>query len=180
MAKGEVVREYSIPALADIPATANLADMVSRRAAEQPHAVALRRKAADGSWQDVTTSQFRDEVHALAKGLIAAGIGPGDRVAIMSHTRYEWTLVDYAVWTAGAVVVPIYETSSAEQAEWILSDSSARVVFAETQGFEQLIKDAEDRLPALEHVWRFEPALKDLVAAGAEVSQEQVVERSTA
>src|SRR5215472_16891165 len=167
MAKGEVVREYSIPALADIPATANLADMVSRRAAEQPHAVALRRKAADGSWQDVTTSQFRDEVHALAKGLIAASIGPGDRVAIMSHTRYEWTLVDYAVWTAGAVVVPIYETSSAEQAEWIMSDSAAKAVIA----------DARDRLPALEHLWTMHPALTELVAGGAEVSDETVAER---
>ena len=104
------MREYSIPALADIPATANLADTVTRRATEQPRAVALRRKAAGGAWEDVTTSQFRDEVHALAKGLIAAGIAPGDRVAIVSHTRYEWTLADYAVWTVGSVVVPIYET----------------------------------------------------------------------
>jgi len=174
------VREYSIPALADIPATANLADMVSRRAAEQPHAVALRRKAADGSWQDVTTSQFRDEVHALAKGLIAAGIGPGDRVAIMSHTRYEWTLVDYAVWTAGAVVVPIYETSSAEQAEWIMTDSAAKAVIVENEVFEKIIADARDRLPALEHLWTMHPALTELVAGGAEVSDETVAERAQA
>ena len=78
-------------------------------------------------------------MHALAKGLIAAGVSPGDRVAIMSHTRYEWTLVDYATWTAGAVVVPIYETSSAEQAEWILSNSAARVVIVETDAFEDMI-----------------------------------------
>ena len=103
------MREYSIPALADIPATCTLADVVSRRAAEQPQATALRRKRADGTWEDVTTTQFRDEVSALAKGLIAAGIDAGDRVALMSHTRYEWTLVDYAAWAAGAVVVPIYE-----------------------------------------------------------------------
>ena len=120
------MREYSIPALADIPAAANLADVVTRRAAEQPRAVALRRKAADGNWEDISCAQFRDEVQALAKGLIAAGISPGDRVAIMSHTRYEWTLVDYAAWTAGAVVVPIYETDSADQTEWVLSDSAAR------------------------------------------------------
>ena len=74
----------------------------------------------------MTASQFRDEVVALAKGLIAAGIEPGDRVALMSRTRYEWTLIDYAIWTAGAVTVPIYETSSAEQVEWILADSGAR------------------------------------------------------
>jgi len=110
------VREYSMPPLAEIPASANLADMVTRRAAEQPRAVALRRKNGEGGWSDVTTSQFRDDVHALAKGLVAAGVGPGDRVALMSRTRYEWTVTDYAAWSAGAVVVPIYETSSAEQA----------------------------------------------------------------
>jgi len=172
------VREYSIPALADIPATANLADMVTRRAAEQPRTVALRRKGADGTWEDVTTSQFADEVQALAKGLIAAGIAAGDRVAIMAHTSYEWTLTDYAVWTAGAVVVPIYETSSAEQAEWILSDSAARVVIAETDAFEKMITGARDRLPALEHLWRVRPGLSDLVASGAEVSDEAVAERT--
>ena len=172
------MREYSIPARADIPATASLADVVSRRAAEQPRAVALRRKAAGGIWEDVTTSQFRDEVHALAKGLIAAGIGVGDRVAIMSHTRYEWTLVDYAVWTAGAVVVPIYETSSAEQAEWVLSDSGARVVIVETDAFEDMITQARDRLPALEHLWRISPDLGKLVAGGTGVSDETVAERA--
>jgi long-chain acyl-CoA synthetase len=172
------VREYSIPALADVSVSANLADMVTRRAAEQPRAVALRRKTAGGGWEDVTTTQFRDEVRALAKGLIAAGISPGDRVAIMSHTRYEWTLVDYATWTVGAVVVPIYETSSAEQAEWILSDSAARVVIVETDAFEDMVKQAQERLPALEHRWRINPDLGKLVADGASVSDETVTERA--
>jgi long-chain acyl-CoA synthetase len=172
------VREYSIPALAEVPASANLADMVTRRAAEQPRAVTLRRKAAGGAWEDVTTAAFADEVRALAKGLIAAGISPGDRVAIMSHTRYEWTLFDYAAWSAGAVVVPIYETSSAEQAEWILSDSAARVVIVETDAFEKMITAARDRLPALEHLWRVHPGLSDLAAEGGEVSDEAVAERT--
>jgi long-chain acyl-CoA synthetase len=172
------MREYSIPALADIPATANLADMVTRRAAEQPRTVALRRKGADGTWEDVTTSQFAGEVRALAKGLIAAGVAAGDRVAIMSHTRYEWTLLGYAVWTAGAIVVPIYETSSAEQTEWILSDSAARVVIAETDAFEKMITGARDRLPALEHLWRVHPGMSELAAGGAEVSDEAVAERT--
>jgi long-chain acyl-CoA synthetase len=172
------MREYSVPALADIPATANLADTVTHRAAEQPRTVALRRKGADGTWEDVTTSQFAEEVRALAKGLIAAGVTAGDRVAIMAHTSYEWTLIDYAVWTAGAVVVPIYETSSAEQAEWILSDSAARVVIAETDTFEKMITDARDRLPALEHLWRVHPGLSDLAASGAGVTDEAVAERT--
>ena len=173
------MREYSIPALAEIPATANLADLVRRRAAEQPQAVIIRRKNGAGAWEDVTTSQFRDEVYALAGGLIAAGIEAGDRVALMSHTSYEWTLIDYALWTAGAISVPIYETSSAEQAEWILSDSAARAVFVETAGFEQMVAEARDRLPALEHIWRLDPALKELVAGGADISPEAVTERAT-
>jgi long-chain acyl-CoA synthetase len=172
------LREYSIPALAEIPANANAADVVTRRAAEQPGAVMLRRKAADGAWEDVTASQFRDQVHALAKGLIAAGVQAGDRVGLMSHTRYEWTLVDYALWTAGAIVVPIYETSSAEQAEWILANSQARAVIAETDGFARLIGEARDRLPALEHVWLLESDLPALTAAGAEVGAETVASRS--
>ena len=146
------MHEYSIPALADIPESVNLADVTARRAAEQPQAVALRRKDASGQWQDVTTVQFRDEVYALAKGLIAAVVGPGERVALMSHTRYEWTLADYAILTAGAVVVPIYETSSAEQAEWILSDSGAHAVLVEDEQFEQLINDVRERVPGLKHI----------------------------
>ncbi|HUN32539.1 MAG TPA: AMP-dependent synthetase/ligase [Trebonia sp.] len=172
------MREYSIPALAEIPAKANLADLVRRRAAQQPQAVIIRRKNGPATWEDVTTSQFRDEVYGLAAGLIAAGIEAGDRVALMSHTRYEWTLIDYALWTAGAIPVPIYDTSSAEQAEWILSDSAAKAVFVETEEFEALIAGARDRLPSLEHVWRFDPALKDLVAEGADVTHEAVAERA--
>ena len=163
------MREYSIPALAEIPASANAADVVTRRAAEQPSAVMLRRKAADGTWSDVTAAQFSDEVHALAKGFIAAGVQAGDRIALMSHTRYEWTLIDYALWTAGAVVVPIYETSSAEQAEWILANSEARAVIAETDGFAAMISDARDRLPALEHLWLLDSDLPSLTAGGADV-----------
>ena len=176
------MREFSIPALAQIPATANLADVVFRRAAEQPQAVVLRRPSGvagdSGSWTDVTASQFSGEVIALAKGLIAAGIEPGDRVALMSHTRYEWTLIDYAIWTAGAVTVPVYETSSAEQAEWILSDSGARACFVETASYGDIIGSFRDRVPALSHVWRIDSDLDSLRAAGAEVGDEVVAERA--
>ncbi|MBO0802952.1 MAG: long-chain fatty acid--CoA ligase [Nocardiopsaceae bacterium] len=172
------MREYSIPALAEVPATANLADLVTRRAAEQPRAVMLRRQKADGSWTDITAAQFREDVHALAKGLIAAGIEPGDPVAIMSHTRYEWTVFDYAAWTAGAVVVPIYETASAEQAEWILADTSAKAVVVETEDFERLIGESRDRLSALRYVWRLERGLRELIAGGAAVSDKVVAERA--
>jgi long-chain acyl-CoA synthetase len=172
------LREYSIPALAEVPVSANLAELVTRRAAEQPRAVMLRRKAAEGGWEDVTASQFRDEVHALAKGLIAAGIVPGDRVALMSHTRYEWTLIDYAVWTVGGIVVPIYETSSAEQAEWILANSAARAVIVENDAFEQMVAGARPRLPELEQLWKLDPDLGKLLAGGTGVSSDAVAERA--
>ena len=188
--------EYSIPALAEIPATANLAKAVFRRAAEQPQAVMLRRPGPaglSGEWTDVTVGQFRDEVTALAKGLIAAGIEAGDRVALMSHSRYEWTLIDYAIWTAGAVAVPVYETSSAEQAEWILSDSGARACFVETAAYERVIDGLRERIPALEHVWRIEPpesgdsaekaslaGLAGLAEAGTAVEDQAVTARAEA
>ena len=126
----------------------------------------------------MTASQFSGEVIALAKGLIAAGIEPGDRVALMSHTRYEWTLIDYAIWTAGAVTVPVYETSSAEQAEWILSDSGARACFVETASYGDIIGSFRDRVPALSHVWRIDSDLDSLRAAGADVGDEVVAERA--
>jgi long-chain acyl-CoA synthetase len=176
------VHEFSMPALASIPATANLADVVFRRAAEQPQAVVLRRPSGgsgvSGVWSDVTASQFKDEVIAVAKGLVASGIEPGDRVALMSQTRYEWTLIDYAIWIAGAVTVPVYETSSAEQAEWILSDSGARACFAETASYGNIIGSFRDRVPALSHLWQIDSDLDTLRAAGADVGDEVIAERA--
>jgi long-chain acyl-CoA synthetase len=155
------VREYSIPALVDVPAAASLAAVVFTRAAQDPHAVVMRRRTGAGRWDDVTAEQFRDEVAPLAKALVAAGIEPGDRVALMSRTRYEWTLIDYAIWAAGGVTVPIYETSSAEQVEWILSDSGARAAFAETARHAETISEVRGHLPALEHVWLIDAPLAD-------------------
>jgi long-chain acyl-CoA synthetase len=175
------VREFSIPALAEIPATANLADAVFRRAAEQPQAVVIRRPDPEGGWQDVTAAQFSGEVTAVAKGLVAAGIEAGDRVALMSHTRYEWTLIDYAIWLAGAVTVPVYETSSAEQVEWILTNSGARACFVETDGYEQIIEGFRDQVPALKYVWRIEPGGSEespLTGSGTSVGDEVITERA--
>ncbi|MGH3157978.1 MAG: AMP-binding protein, partial [Streptosporangiaceae bacterium] len=178
------MREYSTPALVDIPASANLADVIFRRAAEEPNAVIIRRKGGPGGgWQDVTAGQFRDEVLPLAKGLIAAGIQPGDRIALMSRTRYEWTLIDYAIWSAGAVTVPIYETSSAEQVEWIIGDSGARAVFAETEPHESTIASVRAQLPHLETIWRIEDeeaggeSLRALTDRGGDVDDGQVEAR---
>jgi long-chain acyl-CoA synthetase len=147
------MREYSTPAAVDIPPSAGLTDVIFERAARDPGVVVMRRKdaAAAGGWQDVTARQFTDDVTALAKGLIAARIAVGDRVALMSRTRYEWTVADYAIWSAGATTVPIYETSSAEQVEWILADSGARALIVETQAH---LQTAAESLPAAPHVTR--------------------------
>ena len=172
------MREFGVPALAEIPALASLADVVFRRAEAEPGVVVLRRRLGAGKWQDVTAAQFRAEVTALAGSLVAAGIEPGDRVALMSRTRYEWTLIDYASWAVGAVTVPVYETSSAEQVEWILGDSAARAVFAETGSHEKIISTVRGRLPSLRHLWMV-GGLDALAPGGAQVSAEQLNQRRT-
>jgi long-chain acyl-CoA synthetase len=177
--QGGYVRDYSIPALAQIADRASLADVVFSRGSSQPQSVALRRRSEDGAWRDVTAAVFRDEVAALARGLVAAGVEPGERIGLMSRTRYEWTLIDYAIWAAGAVTVPVYETSSAEQVEWILSDSGARAVFAETAAHASLIAGVRDRLPDLREIWEID-GLAAITAAGTEVSEEELASRRAA
>ncbi|GAA4517275.1 AMP-dependent synthetase/ligase [Nonomuraea ferruginea] len=156
------MREYSVPVLVDVPASASLADTVFQRGRDEPDRVIMARKTGDG-WPEVTAGEFRDQVAALAKGLTAAGVGHGDRVALMSRTRYEWTLVDYALWTIGAVTVPIYETSSAEQVRWIISDSGAKAAFTELDTHERTVREAA---PGLKDVWRVEAALDGSLAPG--------------
>jgi long-chain acyl-CoA synthetase len=169
------VREYSIPALAQIADSASVADIVFSRAASQPQAVVMRRRSDDGKWHDVTAEAFRTEVTAVAKAIVAAGMKPGDRIGLMSRTRYEWTLIDYAILAAGAVTVPVYETSSAEQVEWILGNSGARAVFAETAQHAALIEDLRDRLDGLGEIWTFD-RLSELTSsvAAQEVEADQV------
>jgi len=152
------MREYSTTATVDIPPSAGLTDVVFERAARDPGAVVMRRKdaSADGGWRDVTARQFADDVTALARGLMAAGIAAGDRVALMSRTRYEWTVVDYAIWSAGATTVPIYETSSAEQVEWILTDSDAHALVVETPAQLQTAGESLAAAPHVTRVWQIE------------------------
>jgi long-chain acyl-CoA synthetase len=169
------VLEFGIPALIEVPDDAGSADVIFSRAATDPDGVMLRKRGADGRWQDISAGRFHGEVSALAKGLIAAGIQPGDRVALMSRTRYEWTLADYAIWAAGGVGVPVYETSSAEQVEWIISDSGARAVIAETDKHEEIIKSVRGRLPDLGQLWRID-GLGELAKSGAEITDEQLRE----
>jgi long-chain acyl-CoA synthetase len=173
------LREFSVPALVEIPATATLTDVVFDTAAKTPDRVLLRRRSESGNWADVTAAQFSGEVTALAKGLIAIGIGAGDRVGLMSRTSYHWTLADYAIWSIGAVTVPVYETSSPEQVEWILSDSGAVAAFAETPAIAAKIESVRENLPGLVNLWLLADGagIADLAAAGAEVSDEEFARR---
>ena len=143
----------------------NTADFVFENAQTRPTHVALRRRV-DGHWQDVTSRQFVDEVGAVAKGVIAAGIQAGDRVAVMSKTSYEWTIADFALFTAGAVVVPIYETSSAEQVrvDPLRLRCPGRVRRDPTRTPTWWPRSARE-CPDLGPVWQFEgDALDDLAA----------------
>ncbi len=171
------MREFAIPALVEVAATDTLTDVVFDNAAKTPALVMLRRQEADGSWSNITAAQFADQVRSLAKGLMAAGIGPGDRVGLMSRTSYQWTVIDYAIWAIGAVTVPVYETSSREQVEWILSDSGAVAAFAETAAHAATIGAVRSSLPDLKEVWRIEEAIARLTADGADVSDERLARR---
>jgi len=171
------VAEYAVPSTFSLPDDANLTDAVFGNAAEFPDNVAFDRKVGD-SWQPVTSKTFAEEVKAIAAGLIASGVGAGDRVAVMSSTRYEWTLADYAIWTAGAVTVPIYETSSAEQIEWILSDSGAVALFLETDAHQAAYDEISSRLPSVKHVWRIdEKSLDTVVSAGKAIREDEIEQR---
>ncbi len=179
------MREYSVPATLRVADDETLVDAVYLNAAQDEAAVAYRRRSADRQWREVTAGAFAAEVTAVARGLIAAGVQPGDRVALLSRTRYEWTLIDYAILAVGAATVPIYETSAAEQIRWILSDSGAVAIIVETAKHAALVDQVRGELGELK-VWRIEPednepgAVDRLVARGADVPEEAVLERRRA
>ncbi|WP_231157560.1 long-chain fatty acid--CoA ligase [Streptomyces sp. CNZ748] len=175
-----VVREARTEALAARPATGSTADIPFSNAAEAPDAVVLRRQER-GVWRPVTAAAFAEEVTAVAKGLVAAGLEAGDRVAVMSRTRYEWTLLDFAVWAAGGQTVPVYPTSSPDQVEWIVRDSGARYVVTETADNTAAVRTGTAALPSPPRVWELDGgAVADLVARGRDVPDEEVTKRRTA
>ncbi|CAM5230714.1 Acyl-CoA synthetase OS=Streptomyces alboniger OX=132473 GN=CP975_09375 PE=4 SV=1 [Streptomyces alboniger] len=174
------MREFSLPALYEVPADGNLTDIVRRNAAQHPDVAVIGRKV-DGRWQDVDARTFLAEVRAMAKGLIASGVRPGDRVGLMSRTRYEWTLLDFAIWSAGAVTVPVYETSSAEQIQWILGDSGAVACVVELDAHSAAVESVRAGLPALGSVWQIDAGgVEELRRAGADVTEATVDERCAA
>ncbi|MFE4872771.1 AMP-dependent synthetase/ligase [Streptomyces sp. NPDC056682] len=171
------MREFSLPALYEVPSDGNLTDLIRRNAAQHPDVAVMGRKIA-GAWADVTARQFLAEVRAIAKGLIAAGVDAGDRVALLSRTRYEWVLLDFAIWSAGAVTVPVYETSSPEQIQWILGDSGATVAIVESEAHQASVAAVQGGLPALKGIWQIDKdAVGRLTALGADVSEELLDQR---
>ncbi|MFP5311671.1 MAG: AMP-dependent synthetase/ligase [Actinomycetes bacterium] len=176
------MREASTELLVELPADSNVTDLLLEQHAANPAHALYRRKGPNG-WVDISAQKFRRDVSALAKGLIAGGLEPGDTVAVMSRTSYEWTLVDFAIWFAGGVTVPIYETSSASQVEWIIEDAGVRRVFAGDRDTVKLVTGVVAGSAALSdrlvHVVRMDydgeaPDLASLTAAGAGVSDAEL------
>jgi long-chain acyl-CoA synthetase len=171
------MHEFSVPVAYVVEPADNVTDDIVANVQRRPDSVGLRR-ILNGAWVPVTWREFAGQVRDLAAGFIGAGVQPGDRVALMSRTRYEWTVLDYAILTAGGVVVPVYPTSSLDQVEWILGDSGAVAIVAETGEHADKVAAARGRLPALSHVWVIDGGgLADITARGAQVSPERVEER---
>ena len=165
----ESMREYSVPASFTVAEHDSIVASVSAHAADSPDHVIFRR-LVDGAWTDVTCAEAADQIRSVALGLIAEGIQAGDRVAIISATRYEWPIIDFAILSVGAVTVPIYETSSAEQVRFVLDNSAAKIIFAETDAHAETVEQLHGQLPELRKVLRIDgtgtPALEAMAEAG--------------
>ncbi|MFD8426739.1 AMP-dependent synthetase/ligase [Streptomyces coelicoflavus] len=169
------VREAYVPPFAPPVRRGSLADLPFDNAAAVPGQVVLSRRSPEGDWSDVTAAEFAGQVLAVAKGMIAEGLTPGDRIAIMARTTYEWTLLDFAAWAAGLVTVPIYPTSSLFQTRWILQDSGAVTLVTETTAQAAALGPELDRMPDLGHLWVMEKGhVERLAELGARVPDAEV------
>lgn len=172
-----MLTEFAPAAIIPTPTSGGLADHVIDSARDFPDRIVMSVPSESG-WSGISARQFLDRVRAVAKGLIANGIEPGQRVGVMSRTRYEWTVVDYAIWYAGATSVPVYETSSAEQVRWILSDSGAVAVFLESHRNKAVFEQVAVDLPETTRVWVFDDGALDMLAdAGARISDGELEAR---
>jgi long-chain acyl-CoA synthetase len=171
------VREFSVPATTEVGPDEALPDLLADNVAGHGDEVGLRIQR-EGRWEDVTWREFGAQVDGVAKGLVASGVQAGDRVALQARTRYEWTVLDFAIWAAGAVVVPVYETSSPDQVAWILADSGATAAVVERPEHAAAVESVRDQAPDLRSVWVLdEDAVGTLTAAGAEVPDSELVAR---
>ncbi|MBW1597458.1 long-chain fatty acid--CoA ligase [Streptomyces sp. JJ38] len=176
-----VVRQAEVPPLVPFPRRGSLADIPFTNAAEAPEDVVLARRRPDGAWDDVTCAAFAEEVQAVARGLIAAGMRPGDRLAIMAPTCYAWTLLDFAAWAVGLITVPVYPTSSAAQVRWILQDAGVTGIAVYDVAGARLVSGIRGSVPWLRHLWQIDNgAVEQLDAAGRAVPDALVNERRAA
>jgi long-chain acyl-CoA synthetase len=171
------VREFSVPATTEVGPDEALPDLLAKNVAEVGDQTGFRVQRG-GQWQDVTWKEFGDQVAGVAKGLIANGVAAGDRVALQAKTRYEWAVIDFAIWTAGAATVPIYETSSADQVAWILSDSAATAILVEKDEHASAVETVRDQAPDLQSVFVIDDgAVDQLIQAGKDVPDSELAAR---
>ncbi|MFW0155183.1 AMP-dependent synthetase/ligase [Rothia sp. P6271] len=173
------MKYVSVPEAVTCDPQLNVTDILERKVQHSENPVLYRVQYSPGNWVPIRATEFKKQVVDLAKGMIAAGIEIGDTVGIMSRTRYEWTLIDFAIWYAGAVSVPVYETSSPAQAAWALSHSRAKAVFVETEALAHTVAEGEQFAPlVLEDTWVIDQGdLKELVRRGQDISDEVVEQR---
>jgi long-chain acyl-CoA synthetase len=174
------MQEYTSPGEVQISPEENLTASLWKAAAQHPDRPIVAVRVGDGfvNW---TTRQFVAEVKGVAKGLIAAGVEKGDTVCIHAATCVEWTILDYAIWAAGGVTVPIYETSSAEQIEWIVTDSAAKFLVTQDAALKSVVDEVAANLPGLEQVLVIaDGALETLKQQGAQISDEDLDARAAA
>jgi long-chain acyl-CoA synthetase len=175
------VNEYFTPVVVEPDPTANVTDLLLDRVAKTPDGALFSLPTADGGWSDVTAKEFHSQVIALAKGLIAAGITPGEKIGFMCKTRYEWTLIDFATWFAGAVLVPIYETSAPDQIKYLLNDSGATAVILETPEHFTRFDEIAGDVPQVTKVWQLGNGdLEKLSSSGGKVTDADVEKRRSA
>src|SRR5215207_2584179 len=168
------MREYTTPAVIEPPTTGSLSDPVWANASSHPDTAVFSRRVA-GGWLDISAAELARQVSGVAKGLIAAGVKHGDRVALLSASRYEWTLIDYAIWSIGAATVPIYETSSASQVQWILTDSEAVVAIVESAAHGAVVESARAEASSLREIWQIQSgAVDELTVLGQEISDAEL------
>ncbi|MFM2384131.1 MAG: hypothetical protein RL166_5 [Actinomycetota bacterium] len=174
------MKSYDIDPIVVSTNSTNITDLLVDRVAANPKLPLFATEQADGAWHDITAEEFLAQVTAVAKGLIASGIQPGQAVAIMSKTRYEWTLIDFAIWFAGAISVPIYESSSPTQMHWILSDSDSVAVFLETEEHLERFESIKASVPLARQVWRLDQGVIELLSQrGHDIDNETLEQRRT-
>lgn len=174
------MKEFFVPAVVTPDPDANASDLLVERVRLTPNGALFALPTSDGGWSDLTATEFHTQVTALAKGFMAAGVQPGDKIGFMCKTRYEWTLVDFAAWFAGAVLVPIYETSSPSQVQYILDDSEAHYMIVETADHFARYDEVAGDLPGIKHVWQMHLGdLEKLASSGGDISDADLETRRT-